>query len=178
MIRTYKVAGHLFRIEAADDCPLWDKSVSSYGVFETSETGQSIFTLTLSDGFELQDPHEIYSNKGDVEDGFMTLTVFRNALQIEFRISRIKGSRNDFKLHRGDLLKKVQHMQKDETVFTTGKARKNTVIFPDQTETSDTFARKFADLVGIFSLQRIQFLLLSLPIVQRQLPELLSNFIK
>lgn len=79
MIRTYKVAGHLFRIEAADDCPLWDKSVSSYGVFETSETGHSIFTLTLSDGFELQDPHEIYSNKEDVEDGFMTLTVFRTA---------------------------------------------------------------------------------------------------
>jgi hypothetical protein len=43
-------------------------------------------------------------------------------------------------------------MEQNETVLPPGKSRKDPVIFLNKSETTDTFTRKFADLINIFAL--------------------------
>ena len=77
MIRSYKVADHVFDIVMDDASPLWEKSVQSYGPFEVSEEGERIFRLHVGE-FDLpSDKRLVYTNRETVEAGFILLSVYR-----------------------------------------------------------------------------------------------------
>ena len=77
MIRSYKVADHVFDIVMDDASPLWEKSVQSYGPFEVSEEGERIFKLHVGE-FDLpSDKRLVYTNRETVEAGFILLSVYR-----------------------------------------------------------------------------------------------------
>ena len=75
----YKVAGHLFSIEMQQDSFLWQRMEMSYGPFETlsEENEDCIFSLSVCEETVAEDASLVYSNKADVEEGFITMEVFR-----------------------------------------------------------------------------------------------------
>lgn len=76
--QAYKVGGHLFFIELPEGSFLWEKMKQSYGPFEICPEDQndSIFSLELCDEVEVGDAVLVYSNKDNVEEGFVTIEVF------------------------------------------------------------------------------------------------------
>ena len=77
--RTYKVADHLFSIEMPQDSFLWDRMKMSYGPFEvvSQENEDCIFSLLVCDETVAEGASLVYSNKEDVEEGFIAIEVFR-----------------------------------------------------------------------------------------------------
>ena len=77
--RIYRVAGHLFSIEMPHDSFLWDRMKMPYGPFEATseEKTECIFSLTVSDEAVTEDASLVYSNKDDVEPGFLTIEVYK-----------------------------------------------------------------------------------------------------
>lgn len=77
--RTYKVADHLFSIEMPQDSFLWDRMKMSYGPFEvvSQENEDCIFSLLVCDETVAEGASLVYSNKEDVEEGFISIEVFR-----------------------------------------------------------------------------------------------------
>lgn len=79
MTRTgiYKVARHMFSVVQDESSFLWDAMRESYGPFECHDEGELRFSLTVSDSLEISQKTLVYSNRNDVEDGFLILDVFR-----------------------------------------------------------------------------------------------------
>ena len=77
--RTYRVAGHLFSIEMPRDSFLWDRMKMSYGPFEvvSQENEDCIFSLSVCGQTVAEGASLVYSNKEDVEEGFISMEVFR-----------------------------------------------------------------------------------------------------
>lgn len=78
MIKSYKVAGHIFDMDIAEDSPLWERSVQSYGPFETNESGDRIFTIRVKDSSVISHKELVYTNKETVEAGFIILSVYKS----------------------------------------------------------------------------------------------------
>lgn len=76
--QAYKVAGHLFSIGMPQDSFLWERMKMSYGPFEVSQDNDSdsIFSLEISDEVLAEGASLVYSNKEDVEEGFITIEVY------------------------------------------------------------------------------------------------------
>lgn len=76
--RTYKVAGHLFSIDLPQDSFLWEKVELSYGPFEvvSAEDNDCIFSLAVCERTEAEGASLVYSNKSDVEPGFVVIEVY------------------------------------------------------------------------------------------------------
>ena len=81
----YKVAGHLFEIEIDADSALWTRMAEPYGPFEeTSESeagqdeGSCAFRLTVSDNVQIGESELVYTNKGKVEPGFITISIYKD----------------------------------------------------------------------------------------------------
>lgn len=79
MTRTdiYKVARHLFSIEQDESSFLWEMMKESYGPFECDEEGERRFSLVVKDTVEVTGKAPVYTNRNDVEEGFLILDVFR-----------------------------------------------------------------------------------------------------
>lgn len=94
--RTYKVAGHVFRIEMDGNCGIWEKTSEPYGPFETEEEAEpSLFSLTVgeAEGFDRSNP--VYSNLDTVEPGFIGLSVYRSKAGHHFEFTQpMSGSVN------------------------------------------------------------------------------------
>lgn len=75
----YKVAGHLFSIEMPQDSFLWDRMKMSYGPFEIIPDNEDdcVFSLKVCEVTGVEDASLVYSNKNDVEKGFVAMDVFR-----------------------------------------------------------------------------------------------------
>ena len=82
--KTYKVAGHLFRVEMDVESPIWERMEEAYGPFEVSEQKEDmLFSLNISDedtdgNAWSQEMQPVYSNKGTVEPGFIELSVYKS----------------------------------------------------------------------------------------------------
>jgi hypothetical protein len=76
--QTYKVAGHLFLIDLPNDSLLWDRMQVSYGPFEVfpDKNDDCIFSLAVCKIAEVEDASLVYSNKSDVEPGFVVVEVY------------------------------------------------------------------------------------------------------
>lgn len=76
--RTYKVAGHLFSVDLPQDHFLWERMKVSYGPFEvvSDNVNDCIFSLAVCDRTEAEGASLVYSNKADVEPGFVAIEVF------------------------------------------------------------------------------------------------------
>lgn len=77
--RTYKVAGHLFSISMPQDSFLWDRMEMSYGPFEVvpQENEDCIFSLSVCEETVAEGASLVYSNKESVEEGFISMEVYR-----------------------------------------------------------------------------------------------------
>lgn len=72
--RSYRVAGHVFKLEMEDGCPLWT-DLPNYAPFEC-EAAEPLFTLTVVDALECPCKELIYA--GDDEDeGMARLAISR-----------------------------------------------------------------------------------------------------
>lgn len=88
-ICTYLVAGHLFGIEAESTSFLWSMMKECYGPFAVDSDQIRRFTLSVSEMVEMpSDAVHAYSNREDVEDGFIILDVFRSAEGHHFIMSQ------------------------------------------------------------------------------------------
>ena len=88
--RTYKVAGHLFTIELPQDHFLWDRMKMSYGPFEVVSNNESdcIFSLAVCERTEAEGASLVYSNRADVEPGFVTIEVFNTVDGYRFELTQ------------------------------------------------------------------------------------------
>ncbi len=77
MKKSYKVAGHLFSIEADSGAFFWNKAEENYGPFETCGSGRSVFSLSVCDDFDIAERTLIFSNRDSVEEGFITIDICR-----------------------------------------------------------------------------------------------------
>lgn len=95
MTRTdiYKVARHLFSIEQDESSFLWGMMKESYGPFECDEDGDRRFSLVVNDTVEITGKTPVYSNRNDVEEGFMILDVFRTPEGHYFELTNPGSSR-------------------------------------------------------------------------------------
>lgn len=75
---TYKVAGHLFSIEMPQDSFLWERMKMSYGPFEvvSVEENDCIFSLDVCERTEAEGASLVYSNRSEVEEGFVVMEVY------------------------------------------------------------------------------------------------------
>ncbi len=76
MKKNYKVAGHLFSIEASSDAFFWNKTEENYGPFETHESGRSVFSLSVCEDLDITERALVFSNKDSVEEGFITINIY------------------------------------------------------------------------------------------------------
>ena len=82
--RKYKVAGHLFEIGMDADSAIWTRMTEPYGPFEVpkeleaTEEDTCVFRLTVCDNVEIGESEPVYSNKGKVEPGFTTISVYKD----------------------------------------------------------------------------------------------------
>ena len=78
--KTYRVAGHIFSIEAEECSTLWKRAEESYGPFEVQTTEESeLFCITVCGHFDINESSAlVYTNKDHVEPGFIMLSVFKN----------------------------------------------------------------------------------------------------
>jgi len=92
--QTYKVAEHLFSIEMPQEVFLWEKMEASYGPFEVSPDNDedSIFSLTLCDEVVAEGASLVYSNKEDVEEGFITIEVYSTPEGLYFELTQPRSS--------------------------------------------------------------------------------------
>lgn len=76
--QAYKVAGHLFSIGMHQDMFLWERMKMSYGPFEVSpeNDSDSIFSLVICDEVLGEGASLVYSNREEVEEGFITIEVY------------------------------------------------------------------------------------------------------
>lgn len=88
--RTYKVAGHLFSIDMPQDHFLWERMKMSYGPFEVVSENENdcIFSLAVRERTEAEGASLVYSNKADVEPGFVTIEVFRTSGGYHFELTQ------------------------------------------------------------------------------------------
>ena len=88
--RTYKVAGHLFSIDLPQDHFLWERMKMSYGPFEVVSENENdcIFSLAVRERTEAEGASLVYSNKSDVEPGFVAIEVFRTADGYYFELTQ------------------------------------------------------------------------------------------
>lgn len=79
LVKTYKVAGHTFTFRIEEDSFLWEKVIVPYGPFESDRPiseDEHIFTLTLVSDIDSSNAREVYSNRKDVEPGFIIIDVY------------------------------------------------------------------------------------------------------
>ena len=55
MVKSYRVAGHSFNIEATCDLSFWNRIEENYGPFETKEGERPLFSLSVCDNFDILD---------------------------------------------------------------------------------------------------------------------------
>lgn len=78
--KTYKVAGHRFRVEMDKESPIWGRMEESYGPFLHDGQDELLFSVNVCDSMELPEGmRQVYSNKGNAEPGFIELSVFKCA---------------------------------------------------------------------------------------------------
>lgn len=94
--KTYKVAGHHFRVEMEADSFIWERMEEAYGPFEVRELQNEdhvesiedtgcLFSIKVHVGNEeipvdwKENMDFVYSNKGTVEPGFVELSVYKNS---------------------------------------------------------------------------------------------------
>lgn len=77
--KTYKVAEHLFSVCMDEDSFLWDRMSVSYGPFEVMDKAdiEPLFSVNLCQDVEVKDAVLSYSNKETVEEGFISMDVYR-----------------------------------------------------------------------------------------------------
>lgn len=79
VMKKYEVARHLFSIEAKEDSFLWSYMEESYGPFEADmNTTAPLFSVKVCDIVEPDGGEQIYSDYGNTEEGFMSLSVFKS----------------------------------------------------------------------------------------------------
>lgn len=76
-LNKYKVARHLFSVEQDEKSFLWEMMTESYGPFECEDDGESRFSLVVCDAVDVTQKTVVYSNRNDVEEGFLILDVYR-----------------------------------------------------------------------------------------------------
>lgn len=88
--RTYRVAGHLFSINMPQDHFLWEMMKMSYGPFEVVSDNENdcIFSLAVCDRTEAEGASLVYSNKADVEPGFVAIEVFKTVDGYSFELTQ------------------------------------------------------------------------------------------
>ena len=90
---TYKVAGHLFSIEAEDESFLWPLMEECYGPFIADDSEERCFSLSVCGPAELpSDAVSVYSNREDVEEGFIALDVFNSPQGHHFLLTQPSSS--------------------------------------------------------------------------------------
>ena len=94
--KTYKVAGHHFRVEMEADSFIWERMEEAYGPFEVRELQNEdhvesiedtgcLFSIKVHVGSEeipvnwKENMDFVYSNKGTVEPGFVELSVYKSS---------------------------------------------------------------------------------------------------
>lgn len=76
----YKVAGHFFSISLPQDSFLWERMKLSYAPFEVAANDDTdcIFSLETCEKVEAEGASLVYSNREDVEPGFVAMDVSRS----------------------------------------------------------------------------------------------------
>lgn len=74
----YQVATHNFSISAGADSFLWERMRGCYGPFEIDPAGDPRFALQVVDKVNPDGVELVYSNRDDVEPGFIALNVYRS----------------------------------------------------------------------------------------------------
>ena len=72
--RSYKVAGHVFRLEMEEGSPLWN-IIPNYKPFEC-DAAEPLFVLTVEDSLECADKTLIYPGDSD-DEGMSRLAIYR-----------------------------------------------------------------------------------------------------
>lgn len=77
--KTYRVAGHVFSIEAEGYPALWKRAEENYGPFEVPVSAEgTLFDISVCSHVDKEDAVLIYTNKDHVESGFIVISVFRS----------------------------------------------------------------------------------------------------
>lgn len=76
--KAYKVAGHLFEVEMSENSNIWERMSDSYGPFEVEGSQEyHLFDLTVCDIVEVKGAELIYTNRDNVESGFVAMNVYK-----------------------------------------------------------------------------------------------------
>ena len=88
--QTYKVAGHLFSIEILQESFLWERMKASYGPFEvvSEEEKDCIFSLSICEKIEAEGASLVFSNKTEVEPGFVAMEVYDTSEGYYFELTQ------------------------------------------------------------------------------------------
>lgn len=87
--KRYKVAEHLFEIQMESDSSLWERMTEQYGPFEISGShSECLFVMDICDKVEVGEAELVYSNKGNIEPGFITLSVYKDAQNHYFEFTQ------------------------------------------------------------------------------------------
>ena len=102
--RTYKVAGHVFSVQMSRESFLWERMEVSYGPFETvcKDENESIFSLTVCENIGAEGASLVYSNIADVEEGFVTIEVFKTSSGHLFELTQPRSEVVNARLHISD----------------------------------------------------------------------------
>lgn len=74
---SYKVAGHLFTLEADCGSSFWEKIEDCFGPFRNEEARSPLFRFRISDIPQYDDMRLVFSNSGKTEPGFFAINVYR-----------------------------------------------------------------------------------------------------
>lgn len=88
----YQVATHNFSISAGADSFLWERMRGCYGPFEIDPAGDPRFALQVVDKVNPDGVELVYSNRDDVEPGFIALNVYRSSAGHFFEITQPSSS--------------------------------------------------------------------------------------
>ena len=102
--QSYKVAGHVFSVEIQQDSFLWEKMKTPSGPFEICPETDSecIFSVTVCDEVIAGNASLVYSNKEDVEEGFIIIDVYKTPDGHYFELTQPGSSEVNAKLYISD----------------------------------------------------------------------------
>ena len=146
MVKSYRVAGHSFNIEANCDLSFWNRIEENYGPFETKEGERPLFSLSVCDNFDILDKKIVFSNRDSVEEGFITIDIYQSGNGHYFEFTQphspqtngkllINGSQSEAKLSlHGNMLEQFNTLNTAANFcFMAATASLNTIMVHSST---------------------------------------------
>ena len=146
MVKSYRVAGHSFNIEANCDLSFWNRIEENYGPFETKEGERPLFSLSVCDSFDIPDKKAVFSNRDSVKEGFITIDIYQSGNGHYFEFTQphspqtngkllINGSQSEAKLSlHGNMLEQFNTLNTAANFcFMAATASLNTIMVHSST---------------------------------------------